>query len=99
MTSEISHVYGNEEFGHWKITVVHPLYDENGSVVKDKKGRVQIDKAKTETEIVPFTYPAELILIWKQRFFLTHLMHGLTKRKHKLATNLLSQNISLSLVQ
>ena len=55
--SEISHVYGNEEFGHWKITVVHPLYDENGSVVKDKKGRVQIDKAKTETEIVPFTYP------------------------------------------
>ena len=56
--SEISHVYGNEEFGHWKITVVHPLYDENGSVVKDKKGRVQIDKAKTETEIVPFTYPS-----------------------------------------
>ena len=25
--------------------------------MKDKKGRVQIDKAKTETEIVPFTYP------------------------------------------
>ncbi|MFQ9894187.1 MAG: N-6 DNA methylase, partial [Emergencia sp.] len=55
--SEISHVYRNEEFGHWRITVVHPLYDENGAVVKDKKGRVQIDKAKTETEIVPFTYP------------------------------------------
>ena len=55
--SEISHVYGNEEFGHWRITVLHPLYDEDGSVVKDKKGRTQIDKNKTETEIVPFTYP------------------------------------------
>lgn len=55
--SEISHVYGNEEFGHWRITVLHPLYDEAGSVIKDKKGRTQIDKTKTETEIVPFTYP------------------------------------------
>ena len=55
--SEISHVYGNEEFGHWRITVVHPLYDENGSALRDKKGRLQIDKTKTETEIVPFTYP------------------------------------------
>lgn len=55
--SKISHIYRNEEFGHWRITVVHPLYDENGTVMKDKKGRVQIDKAKTETEIVPFTYP------------------------------------------
>ena len=55
--SEISHVYGNEEFGHWRITVLHPLYDEDGSVVKDKKGRTQIDKNKMETEIVPFTYP------------------------------------------
>ena len=55
--SEISHVYGNEEFGHWRITVLHPLYDEDGSVVKDKKGRTHIDKNKTETEIVPFTYP------------------------------------------
>ena len=53
--SKISHIYRNEEFGHWRITVVHPLYDENGTVMKDKKGRVQIDKAKTETEIVPIT--------------------------------------------
>lgn len=55
--SKISHVYGNEEFGHWRITVLQPLYDEVGSVIKDKKGRIQIDKTKTETEIVPFTYP------------------------------------------
>ena len=55
--SDISRVYENREFGHWRITVVHPLRDEHGEIVKDKKGRVQIDKSKTETEIVPFTYP------------------------------------------
>ena len=55
--SEVSHVYNNEEFGHWRITVTHPQYDEKGRIAKDRKGRVVIDKAKTETEIVPFTYP------------------------------------------
>lgn len=55
--NKISHVYGNEEFAHWRITVLHPLYDEAGTVLRDKKGRTQIDKTKTETEIVPFTYP------------------------------------------
>lgn len=55
--SDISRVYENREFGHWRITVVHPLRGAHGEIVKDKKGRVQIDKPKTETEIVPFTYP------------------------------------------
>ena len=54
--SEISHIYENNEFGFWKISVLHPEYEDNGSIKKDKKGHVVYDKNKTESEIIPFSY-------------------------------------------
>lgn len=54
--SDISHIYKNEEFGFWEVTVLRPKYQEDGSIEIDKKGNKVTDKDKTYTEIVPFTY-------------------------------------------
>ncbi|MDY3013008.1 MAG: class I SAM-dependent DNA methyltransferase [Clostridiales Family XIII bacterium] len=53
----VSKVFNNEEFGHWRITILQPEYDGNGTIKKDKKGRRVADKNKTDIAIVPFTYP------------------------------------------
>lgn len=55
--SEVSKIFSNLDFGFWKITVLQPQLDEDGSIVVDKKGRPVPDKDKTDTEIIPFTYP------------------------------------------
>lgn len=55
--SAVSKIFSNSDFGFWKITVLQPQLDEDGSVVVDKKGRPVPDKEKTDTEIIPFTYP------------------------------------------
>lgn len=55
--SDVSKIFNNSDFGFWKITVLQPQLDEDGSVVVDKKGRPVPDKKKTDTEIIPFTYP------------------------------------------
>lgn len=55
--SSVSKIFSNSDFGFWKITVLQPQLDEDGSVVVDKKGRPVPDKDKTDTEIIPFTYP------------------------------------------
>ena len=55
--SDVSKIFNNSDFGFWKITVLQPQLDEDGSVVVDKKGRPVPDKEKTDTEIIPFTYP------------------------------------------
>ena len=55
--SEISRIFDNSDFGFWKITVLQPQVDDNGNIVVDKKGRPVSDKEKTDTEIIPFTYP------------------------------------------
>lgn len=36
--------------------MLQPLLDEQGNVKYDKKGRIQPDKGKTSSEIIPFTY-------------------------------------------
>lgn len=54
--SEISRIFTNSEFGYWKVSVLQPLLDEQGNVKYDKKGRIQPDKGKTSSEIIPFTY-------------------------------------------
>jgi N-6 DNA methylase len=36
---------------------LQPQVDDNGNIVVDKKGRPVSDKEKTDTEIIPFTYP------------------------------------------
>ena len=55
--SDVSKIFSNSDFGFWKITVLQPQLDEDGSVVVDKKGRPVPDKEKTDTETIPFTYP------------------------------------------
>ena len=47
-----SKVFDNEFFGYTKVTVETPLCDENGLPIL-KKGKVQPDKSKTDTEIIP----------------------------------------------
>ncbi len=54
--SEISKIFPNSEFGYWKVSVLQPLLDEQGNPALDKKGRIQPDKAKADTEIIPFRY-------------------------------------------
>lgn len=54
--SEISRIFPNSEFGYWKVSVLQPLMDEQGNIIYDKKGRVQPDKEKTDSEIIPFNY-------------------------------------------
>ena len=54
--SEVSRIFPNSEFGYWKVSVQQPLLDEQGNPALDKKGRIQPDKAKADTEIIPFRY-------------------------------------------
>ena len=54
--SEISKIFPNSEFGYWKVSGQQPLLDEQGNPVCDKKGRIQPDKSKNDTEIIPFNY-------------------------------------------
>mgnify|MGYP002525373154 CR=1 FL=1 len=54
--NEVSRVFPSSEFGYWQITVQHPLLDEHGDIVTDKKGKTVFDKSKVDTQIVPFDY-------------------------------------------
>lgn len=54
--SAVSKCFDNDEFGHWRITILQPEYDSEGNVKKDKKGRPIVDKTRTDTAIVPFKY-------------------------------------------
>ena len=54
--SEISKIFPNSEFGYWKVSVQQPMLDEQGNPIRDKKGRIQPDKSKNDTEIIPFNY-------------------------------------------
>ncbi|MEU8381615.1 N-6 DNA methylase, partial [Streptosporangium sp. NPDC048865] len=54
--NEYSKVFNNTDFGYWTITVERPLFDENGDVVTDRKGKPKPDAKHRETENVPFTY-------------------------------------------
>lgn len=55
--SEVSKIFDNTDFGFWKVTVLQPQIDLDGNVVTDKRGNKVPDKEKTDTEIIPFTYP------------------------------------------
>lgn len=54
--NEYSKIFYNEEFGYWKVTVLQPSYNPDGTIQYDKKGKPVIDKELTETEYIPFTY-------------------------------------------
>ena len=48
-----SMIFGTEVFGYIKISVLRPQRDENGEIVKDKKGKPVADKSLSDTENVP----------------------------------------------
>lgn len=50
--TELSKVFDTEDFGYNKITVERPLLDEKGKPV-EKKGKVQADSNKRDTENIP----------------------------------------------
>jgi len=50
--SDISRIFDTSDFGYRKITVERPLFDTKGKPV-EKKGTVQADSDKRDTENVP----------------------------------------------
>lgn len=52
----ISKIFDNSEFGYWEITVDRPKRDEQGIIVKNKRGKIEIDKMLRDKEQVPLTY-------------------------------------------
>ena len=54
--NEYSKIFDNSEFGYWKVTVLRPAYNEDGTIQKDKKGKPVVNKELTDTEQIPFTY-------------------------------------------
>lgn len=55
--SDVSKIFNNTDFGFWKVTVLQPQQDSGGNIMTDKRGNKIPDKEKTDTEIIPFTYP------------------------------------------
>lgn len=55
--NEYSKIFPNEEFGYWEVELFKPARDENGNVIKDRKGKVKLAKVKGEVEQIPFLYP------------------------------------------
>jgi type I restriction enzyme M protein len=54
--NEYSRIFNLNEFAYWKISVCRPRYDEEGNILKDKKGNPQADAELTDTEQIPFAY-------------------------------------------
>ena len=52
---KLSKVFANDEFGYVTVDVRRPQRDENGEVVRDKKGRPVADKDLNDTENIPLT--------------------------------------------
>ena len=52
---KLSKVFANEEFGYVTVDVRRPQRDEQGEIVRDKKGRPVADKDLNDTENIPLT--------------------------------------------
>jgi type I restriction enzyme M protein len=49
-------IFPTDAFGYWTITVERPLVDDQGQVVRDRKGNPKPDPKLRDTENIPFTY-------------------------------------------
>lgn len=56
---KLSKVFENDEFGYITVDVRRPQLDEQGEIVRDKKGRPVADKEKNDTENIPLTESVE----------------------------------------
>lgn len=61
--NDISKIYDNEYFGYRKITICHPLKDENGNMIYNKKNEPQIDKNFIDIESVPLSVDIQDFMI------------------------------------
>ncbi|MDR2438173.1 MAG: SAM-dependent methyltransferase, partial [Planctomycetaceae bacterium] len=50
---EYSKIFANEDFGYHRITIERPKRDENGDIIKDKKGNTVADTDLRDYENVP----------------------------------------------
>jgi type I restriction enzyme M protein len=55
--SEYSKIFENSAFGYWKVTVLRPMYVEDGKPFRDKNKKLIPDKDLTDTEQIPLDYP------------------------------------------
>ncbi|MDF1699304.1 MAG: class I SAM-dependent DNA methyltransferase [Saprospiraceae bacterium] len=53
MDGQYCKIFDNEDFGYRRITVERPLKDEDGNVVKDKKGSLKPDSKLRDYENIP----------------------------------------------
>jgi type I restriction enzyme M protein len=51
--NEYSKIFDNADFGYAQITVIRPLKDEKGKIVKDTKGKPKPDPKLKDTENIP----------------------------------------------
>jgi len=51
--NQYSKIFDNEEFGYRTVTVERPLRDEDGEIVRDKKGKPKADTSLRDTENIP----------------------------------------------
>lgn len=53
-------IVDNSDFGYWEVPIMHPLYDENGKIVVEtkgkNKGKPKADKDLTDKNRVQFSY-------------------------------------------
>lgn len=56
---KLSKVFENDEFGYITVDIRRPQLDEQGEIVRDKKGRPVADKEKNDTENIPLTESVE----------------------------------------
>jgi type I restriction enzyme M protein len=50
---EYSRIFENADFGYRTVTVERPLRDENGAIIRDKKGAPKADSSLRDTENIP----------------------------------------------
>ena len=51
--NEFSKIFDTTDFGSFQIPVLQPLKDEDGNIIKDKKGKPKSDKDLKDVENVP----------------------------------------------
>jgi type I restriction enzyme M protein len=54
-TGPFCKVFSNEDFGYYQITIEQPEYDENGKIIKDRKGNIKPDGKKRDKENIPLS--------------------------------------------
>ena len=55
-----SKILNNEDFGYYQVTVEQPEYDNDGIILRDKKGNPKADSKKRDKENIPLTADIDL---------------------------------------